>query len=58
MIPATIPAMIPVSRLNPNQPAASGKTSDRDPLDRERLQGVLKELLECRQMLDRVLKDG
>jgi DNA-binding transcriptional MerR regulator len=40
------------------QPAAGGKTSERDPLDRERLQGVLKELLECRQMLDRVLKDG
>ena len=40
------------------QPAALIKTSERDPLDRERLQGVLKELMECRQMLDRVLKDG
>jgi DNA-binding transcriptional MerR regulator len=40
------------------QPAAAGKTSERDPLDRERLQGALKELLECRQMLDRVMKDG
>jgi DNA-binding transcriptional MerR regulator len=38
--------------------AAAGRTSERDPLDRERLQGVLKELVECRQMLDRVLKDG
>jgi len=40
------------------QPAAVSKTSERDPLDRERLQGVLKELMECRQMLDRVMKDG
>ena len=28
------------------------------PLDRERLEGVLKELIACRQMLDRALKDG
>jgi DNA-binding transcriptional MerR regulator len=28
------------------------------PIDRERLEGVLKDLLACRQMLDRVLKDG
>jgi DNA-binding transcriptional MerR regulator len=40
------------------QPATGVKTSERDPLDRQRLQGVLKELMECRQMLDRVLKDG
>jgi DNA-binding transcriptional MerR regulator len=40
------------------QPTAVSKTSERDPLDRERLQGVLKELMECRQMLDRVMKDG
>ena len=40
------------------QPAIAVKTSERDPLDRQRLQGVLKELVECRQMLDRVLKDG
>jgi DNA-binding transcriptional MerR regulator len=40
------------------QPAAAVKTSERDPLERERLQGVLKELVECRQMLDRVLKEG
>jgi DNA-binding transcriptional MerR regulator len=41
-----------------SQPAAGGKTAERDPIDRERLQGVLKELMECRQMLDRALKDG
>ena len=28
------------------------------PVDRERLEGVLKELITCRQMLDRALKDG
>jgi DNA-binding transcriptional MerR regulator len=28
------------------------------PEDRERLQGVLKELIGCRQLLDRALKDG
>jgi DNA-binding transcriptional MerR regulator len=28
------------------------------PVDRERLEGVLKELIACRQMLDRALKDG
>jgi DNA-binding transcriptional MerR regulator len=28
------------------------------PIDRERLEGVLKELIACRQMLDRALKDG
>ena len=27
-------------------------------IDRERLQGVLKELINCRQLLDRALKDG
>jgi len=27
-------------------------------IDRERLQGVLKELIDCRQLLDRALKDG
>jgi DNA-binding transcriptional MerR regulator len=27
-------------------------------LDRERLEGVLKELVDCRQLLDRALKDG
>jgi DNA-binding transcriptional MerR regulator len=28
------------------------------PIDRERLEGVLKDLIACRQMLDRALKDG
>jgi DNA-binding transcriptional MerR regulator len=28
------------------------------PEDRERLQGVLKELLDCRQLLERAMKDG
>jgi DNA-binding transcriptional MerR regulator len=27
-------------------------------LDRERLEGVLKELIDCRQLLDRAMKDG
>jgi DNA-binding transcriptional MerR regulator len=31
---------------------------DQHPLDRERLEGVLRDLIACRQMLDRVLKDG
>jgi DNA-binding transcriptional MerR regulator len=31
---------------------------ERTPIDRERLQGVLKELLDCRQLLDRAMKDG
>ena len=28
------------------------------PVDRERLEGILKDLIACRQMLDRALKDG
>jgi len=36
-------------------PAAGGRAA---PLDRERLEGVLKDLIACRQMLDRALKDG
>jgi len=40
------------------QPAAAAKMPERDPVERERLLGVLKELMECRQMLDRALKDG
>jgi DNA-binding transcriptional MerR regulator len=31
---------------------------ERTLIDRERLQGVLKELLDCRQLLDRAMKDG
>jgi DNA-binding transcriptional MerR regulator len=29
-----------------------------NPIDRERLEGVLNELIACRQMIDRALKDG
>jgi DNA-binding transcriptional MerR regulator len=36
----------------------SGRTAEQDPIDRERLEGVLRDLIACRQMLDRVLKDG
>ena len=38
-----------------NSPAGGREPA---PLDRERLEGVLKELIACRQMLDRALKDG
>ena len=38
----------PPARLPPGLP----------PEDRERLQGALKELLDCRQLLDRAMKDG
>ena len=31
---------------------------ERPPINRERLEGVLRDLIACRQMLDRVLKDG
>jgi DNA-binding transcriptional MerR regulator len=31
---------------------------DQHPIDRERLEGVLRDLIACRQMLGRVLKDG
>jgi DNA-binding transcriptional MerR regulator len=31
---------------------------DHDALDREKLEGVLRDLIACRQMLDRVMKDG
>lgn len=31
---------------------------DRERLDRERLEGVLRDLIDCRQLLDRALKDG
>ena len=34
------------------------RPAEKDPLDRERLQGVLKELIDCRQLLDRAMKDG
>ncbi len=35
-----------------------GRAHEPNPIDRERLEGVLKELVTCRQMLDRALKDG
>ena len=35
-----------------------GRAHEPNPADRERLEGVLKELLACRQMLDGALKDG
>jgi DNA-binding transcriptional MerR regulator len=35
-----------------------GRAPDHTGIDRERLEGVLKELVACRQMLDRALKDG
>src|ERR1700756_5795867 len=36
----------------------SGRGHDQHPIDRERLEGVLRDLIACRQMLDRVLKEG
>jgi DNA-binding transcriptional MerR regulator len=38
--------------------SSHGRPDARDPLDRERLQGVLRDLIDCRQLLDRALKDG
>jgi DNA-binding transcriptional MerR regulator len=35
-----------------------GRPADHHPIDRQRLESVLQELLTCRQMLDRALKDG
>jgi DNA-binding transcriptional MerR regulator len=40
------------------QPAPAARPAEKDPLDRERLQGVLRELLDCRQLLERAMKDG
>lgn len=37
---------------------SSGRNSDRGAIDRERLQGVLRDLIDCRQLLDRALKDA
>ena len=34
-----------------------GRKVDHDALDREKLEGVLRDLIACRQMLDRVMKD-
>jgi DNA-binding transcriptional MerR regulator len=42
-----------------NSPSARGAGADGSgELDRERLEGVLKELINCRQLLDRALKDS
>jgi DNA-binding transcriptional MerR regulator len=38
--------------------ASHGKAPEPHPIDRERLEGVLRDLIACRQMLDRVLKDN
>jgi DNA-binding transcriptional MerR regulator len=35
-----------------------GRKVDHAALDREKLEGVLRDLIACRQMLDRVMKDG
>ena len=35
-----------------------GRAHEPNPVDRERLESVLKELIACRQMLDQALKDG
>jgi DNA-binding transcriptional MerR regulator len=35
-----------------------GRATESHPADRERLESVLKELMACRQMLDRALKEG
>jgi DNA-binding transcriptional MerR regulator len=35
-----------------------GRPADHHPVDRQRLESVLQDLLTCRQMLDRALKDG
>jgi DNA-binding transcriptional MerR regulator len=36
----------------------AGRVDEQSPIDRERLEGVLRDLIACRQMLDRVLKEG
>jgi DNA-binding transcriptional MerR regulator len=38
--------------------ASHGRSSEPHTVDRERLESVLNELVACRQMLDRALKDG
>jgi hypothetical protein len=37
--------------------ASSGRRGGGDAPDRERLQSVLRDLIDCRQMIDRVLKE-
>jgi DNA-binding transcriptional MerR regulator len=41
-----------------NGPAARGPGGGGGRLDRERLEGVLKDLINCRQLLDRAMKDS
>jgi DNA-binding transcriptional MerR regulator len=38
--------------------ATPGRSAEQNVLDRERLEGALKDLIDCRQMLDRAMKDG
>ena len=38
--------------------ASHGRAQEPNPIDRERLESVLNELISCRQMLDRALNDG
>jgi hypothetical protein len=35
-----------------------GRKVDQNALDRDKLEGVLRDLIACRQMLERVMKDG
>ena len=37
---------------------SQGRGADQHPIDRERLESVLRDLIACRQMLDRVLKES
>ncbi|MBV9565810.1 MAG: MerR family transcriptional regulator [Bradyrhizobium sp.] len=38
--------------------ATHGRSAEQRTLDRERLEGALKDLIDCRQMLERAMKDG
>jgi len=38
--------------------ASHARVTEQHPIDRERLESVLRDLIACRQMLDRVLKEG
>jgi len=45
-------------RGNHPHPPGAGRTPERPPIDRERLEGALRDLIDCRQMLERAMKDG
>ena len=45
-------------RPSPGRAASSAGNSNNSTIDRERLQGVLRDLIECRQTLERAMKDG